>query len=46
LGIVGGRLHSSEEFAVLPSLVERAQMTALSLHRLAAGETPFDWARP
>jgi len=38
LGVVGDHLHSPEEFCLLPSLVERAQIAALFLHRLAAGE--------
>jgi len=42
LGVVGGRLHSADEFVHLPSLVERAQLTALGLHRLAAGEIVLD----
>jgi glutamate carboxypeptidase len=37
LGPVGDRLHSSEEWVLLPSLVERAQLAALFLHRLAGG---------
>lgn len=46
LGVVGDHLHSSEEFCHLPSLVTRAQIAALFLHRLAAGEIPADSARP
>lgn len=38
LGCVGDNLHSPEEFCFLPSLVQRAQVAALFLHRLAAGE--------
>jgi glutamate carboxypeptidase len=38
LGPSGDRLHSPEEWIHLPSLVERAQLAALFLHRLAAGE--------
>jgi glutamate carboxypeptidase len=38
LGPVGDRMHSPEEFVRLPSLVERAQIAALFLHRLASGE--------
>jgi glutamate carboxypeptidase len=38
LGPIGDRLHSPEEWVDLPSLVQRAQITALFLHRLAAGE--------
>ena len=38
LGPLGDRLHSPEEWVHLPSLAERAQLAALVLHRLAAGE--------
>ena len=38
LGCVGDHLHSPEEFCYLPSLVQRAQVAALFLHRVAAGE--------
>ena len=38
LGPSGDRLHSPEEWIHLPSLAERAQLAALFLHRLAAGE--------
>ena len=38
LGCVGDHLHSREEFCHLPSLVQRAQVAALFLHRLAAGD--------
>lgn len=38
LGPVGDRLHSAEEWCDLPSLVDRAQVAALWLHRFAAGE--------
>lgn len=38
LGPVGDLLHSTEEWVDLSSLVQRAQITALFLHRLAAGE--------
>ncbi len=38
LGPSGDRLHSPEEWVHLPSLAQRAQLTALFLHRLAAGE--------
>lgn len=39
LGPVGDRLHSPDEWVHLPSLTARAQVAALFLHRLAAGET-------
>jgi len=38
VGPVGGHLHSDHEFCLLPSLIERAQIIALFLHRVAAGE--------
>ncbi len=38
LGPIGDRLHSPEEWVLLPSIVERAQLAALFLHRLASGE--------
>ncbi len=38
LGCVGDHLHSPEEFCHLPSLTQRAQIAALFLHRVAAGE--------
>lgn len=38
LGCVGDHLHSPDEFCYLPSLVQRAQVAALFLHRVAAGE--------
>lgn len=40
LGVRGGNLHSPQEFIQLDSLVERAQLTALLLMRLATGEIP------
>ena len=38
LGPIGDRIHSPDEWVDLPSLVQRAQVTALFLHRLATGE--------
>lgn len=38
LGCIGDHLHSPEEFCHLPSLTARAQVAALFLHRVAAGE--------
>jgi hypothetical protein len=35
MGVVGGKLHSAEEYVYLPSLVERAQLSAFILMRLA-----------
>lgn len=44
VGIVGGHMHSEREYCELPSLVERAQLSALFLHRLASGE--FEISKP
>lgn len=38
MGVRGGAIHSSDEFLIVPSLVERAQLSALVLHRIAAGD--------
>ena len=38
LGVVGGNLHTPEEFIIVDSLRERAQLTALFLMQWAAGE--------
>lgn len=38
LGPVGGHLHSPEEYIVLPTLAERAQIAARLLAQLATGE--------
>ncbi|MEJ1972127.1 MAG: hydrolase [Lacunisphaera sp.] len=38
LGCVGDNLHSPGEYCLLPSLAQRAQVAALFLHRVAAGE--------
>ncbi len=37
LGVMGGRIHSSEEYVVMSSFAERAQLSALLLNRLADG---------
>ena len=37
MGVRGGAIHSPEEFLIVPSLLERAQLSALVLHRLAIG---------
>ena len=41
LGVRGGKIHSDQEFVLLDSLVERAQLSGLLLLRLAAGEVSF-----
>jgi glutamate carboxypeptidase len=38
LGVIGDHLHSDREYCVLPSLVERAQLCALFLQRMAEGK--------
>jgi len=38
LGCVGDNLHSPEEYCIVSSLAQRAQVAALFLHRLASGE--------
>jgi glutamate carboxypeptidase len=37
LGVVGGALHSDQEFVILDSLPQRAKLSALLLMKLAAG---------
>ncbi len=37
LGVCGGRIHSDEEFVIVESFVERAQLSGLLLNRLADG---------
>lgn len=41
LGVLGGGLHSDQEFMLTESLVTRAQLTALLIMRYAAGEWSF-----
>ncbi len=38
LGVVGANLHSDEEFMLVPSLTERAKMSAMLLLKLSRGE--------
>ena len=38
MGVRGGAIHSSEEYLIVPSLAERAALSAVVLHRLAGGE--------
>jgi glutamate carboxypeptidase len=40
MGVRGGAIHSAEEFLIVDSLVERAQLSALAMMRLAEGERP------
>jgi glutamate carboxypeptidase len=45
IGVVGGKIHTDEEYLILPSLRERIQLTALFLLRLAKGEIPISKER-
>jgi glutamate carboxypeptidase len=40
LGVRGGAIHSADEFLLVDSLVERAQLTALLLARISSGNGP------
>ena len=40
MGALGGSIHSPGEFLIVPSLAPRAALTALTLHRINAGELP------
>ncbi|MES2302805.1 MAG: hydrolase [Pseudomonadota bacterium] len=37
MGVRGGAIHSPDEFLIVPSLAERAALSALVLHRLSGG---------
>jgi len=37
MGVRGGAIHSPEEYLIVPSLAERAALSALVLHRLSTG---------
>jgi len=37
MGVRGGAIHSAGEYLIVPSLAERARLSALVLHRLASG---------
>ena len=37
MGVRGGAIHSADEYLIVPSLAERAALSALVLHRLATG---------
>ncbi|MFN4135925.1 MAG: hydrolase [Novosphingobium sp.] len=37
MGVRGGAIHSDREFLIVPSLAERAALSALVLHRLSGG---------
>ena len=38
MGVRGGAIHSADEYLLVPSLAERAALSALVLHRLSGGE--------
>jgi glutamate carboxypeptidase len=38
MGVRGGAIHSSDEYLIVESLVERAQLSALAILRLASGD--------
>jgi glutamate carboxypeptidase len=38
MGVRGGAIHSDEEYLLVPSLAERAALSALVLHRISGGE--------
>ena len=38
MGVRGGAIHSADEYLIVDSLVERAQLSALTILRLASGE--------
>ena len=38
MGVGGGAIHSPQEYMIVPSLAERAALSALVLHRLSGGE--------
>jgi glutamate carboxypeptidase len=40
MGARGGAIHSPDEYLIVPSLAERAALSALVLHRLATGNAP------
>jgi glutamate carboxypeptidase len=40
MGVRGGAIHSAVEYLIVDSLVERAQLSALAIMRLAGGERP------
>lgn len=38
MGVRGGAIHSPDEYLIVPSLAERAALSAIVLHRLATGD--------
>lgn len=41
LGVIGGNIHTTDEYMLIDSLSERASLVALFLMKLASGEIPF-----
>ena len=41
MGAMGANIHSPEEWMLVPSLAQRAKLTALVMHRIDRGETPW-----
>jgi glutamate carboxypeptidase len=39
MGVRGGAIHSSDEYLIVDSLLERAQLSALTIIRIASGES-------
>lgn len=42
LGVVGGKIHTHDEYILIPSLEERTALTSLFLKKLATGALKFD----
>ena len=45
LGVLGNHIHSSNEYAILDSLVHRSQLTALFLMKLASGDIKLSFLK-
>lgn len=45
MGVVGGGLHTPEEYCITESIIERAKLSALLLLRIASGELTIDLKR-
>ncbi|HET8700250.1 MAG TPA: hydrolase [Nitrococcus sp.] len=45
MGVIGGGLHSAEEYVELPSLIERSRLSALLLLGLASGRLDLEHTR-
>lgn len=42
VGAIGGHMHTSKEYLLLPSLIERGKLAALFLMKIAAGEIELE----